>query len=134
MPIPLKIAKFNKYVTNKFFLIFAGWIVPFAIVHHKGRRSGRIYRTPVLAFPTETGFLFALTYGRKVDWVRNIRASGEGVLEYKGEKISFSGVLLRKYDECNDLFPQWVRRSLRRISIEDCLLVETKKGDKNHRY
>ena len=122
MPIPMKIAKFNKYVTNKFFLIFAGWLPPFAVVHHKGRRSGKSYRTPVLAFPTESGFLFALTYGRKVDWVRNIRASDGGVLEYKSQKIPFTGVTLVKYDE--KLFPRWVRRSLRRVSVEDCILVE----------
>ena len=118
----MSIAKFNKYVTNKFFLIFAGWIAPFAIIQHKGRRSGKSYRTPVLAFPTETGFLFALTYGRKVDWVRNLRASDEGILEYKSEKIPFTGVRLVKYDE--ELFPRWVRRSLRRVSVEDCILVE----------
>ena len=122
MPIPMSVAKFNKYVTNKFFLIFAGWLAPFAIVHHKGRRSGKSYRTPILAFPTETGFLFALTYGRKVDWVRNLKASDSGVLEYKSEKIPFTGVKLRKYDEA--LFPRWARRSLRRVSVEDCILVE----------
>jgi len=118
----MKIAKFNKHVTNKVFLLFAGWVAPFAIVHHKGRHSGKNYRTPVLAFPTETGFLFALTYGRKVDWVRNLMAADGGVLEYKAEKTPFTEVRLVKYDE--DLFPRWIRRSLRRISVEDCILVE----------
>jgi len=68
MPIPKSIANFNKHVTNKFFLLFAGRLSPFAIVNHKGRRSGRSYRTPILAFPMEAGFVFALTYGRDVDW------------------------------------------------------------------
>ena len=125
MPIPMRIAKFNKHVTNKLFFIFAGWLPPFAIIHHEGRRSGRSYRTPVLAFPTETGFLFALTYGKKVDWVRNLVANDGGILEYNGEKPQFSGVKLGKYEECEELFPKWVRRSLRRISVADCLLVET---------
>ena len=118
----MSVAKFNKYVTNKFFLIFAGWLPPFAIVQHKGRRSGKSYRTPVLAFPTESGFLFALTYGRRVDWVRNIRASDCGVLEYKSEKLPFTGVRLVNFDE--ELFPRWVRKSLRRVHVEDCVLVE----------
>ena len=123
MPIPMRVAKFNKYVTNKLFLIFAGWLASFAIVHHKGRRSGHSYRTPVLVFPTENGFLFAITYGRRVDWVRNIMAHDGEVLEYKSEKIPFTGVRLVSYDE--GLFPRWVSRSLRRVSVEDCVLVES---------
>jgi len=63
MPIPRGIAIFNKYVTNQLFLLFAGWIPPLAIVNHIGRNSGRNYRTPIMAFQYENGFVFALTYG-----------------------------------------------------------------------
>lgn len=71
MPIPKGITRFNKHFTNRLFLLFAGRMPPWAVVSHRGRSSGRDYRTPVLAFPTETGFVFALTYGRGVDWARN---------------------------------------------------------------
>ena len=72
MPIPKSIATFNKFVTNKFFLLFAGWIPPFAIVHHQGRKSGVTHKTPVLSFKSEKGFDIALTYGKDVDWVKNL--------------------------------------------------------------
>ena len=114
----------NKHVTNKLFLLVAGWLAPWAIIHHTGRRSGKNYRTPVMTFPTENGFLFALTYGRKVDWVRNLVTADAGVLEYKGNKIYIAGIQLKKFEECEELFPQWVRRSLRRVSVDDCLLAE----------
>jgi len=94
MPIPRWVARFNKRVTNRLFLVFAGRLPPFAIVNHTGRSSGRRYRTPVLAFTTETGFVFALTYGRDVDWARNLVASGGGSLRYKGEEIQLCGVRL----------------------------------------
>ena len=81
IPLDDYIAVINKHVTNRFFLLFAKWLPPFAIVNHLGRRSGRRYRTPILAFPTETGFVFVLTYGRDVDWVRNLMASDSGRLE-----------------------------------------------------
>ncbi|OGD54286.1 hypothetical protein A3K81_01555 [Candidatus Bathyarchaeota archaeon RBG_13_60_20] len=124
MPIPKGVARFNKHFTNRFFLIFAGRMPPFAIVSHRGRRSGRGYRTPVLAFPTETGFVFALTYGRDVDWARNLVALGGGSLVHKGEEIPLCGVRLVKYGDVRGMFPLWIRLSLWFISLEDCLLAE----------
>ena len=124
MPFPKSIAKFNKHVTNRFFLIFAGRLSPFAIVEHVGRRSGRSYRTPILAFPTEAGFVFALTYGRDVDWVRNLLAADGGTLRRKGEDVPIHGVRVVGYGEVEHLFPSWIKRSLARISLEDCMLVE----------
>jgi len=37
-----------------------------------------------MAFSTDVGFVFALTYGRDVDWVKNLIASDSGSLEYDG--------------------------------------------------
>jgi deazaflavin-dependent oxidoreductase (nitroreductase family) len=124
MPIPKYIAFINKHVTNRFFFLFAKWLPPFAIVNHRGRRSGRRYRTPILAFPTETGFVFALTYGRDVDWVRNLMAADSGRLEYKGSEVPIHMIRFAKYDDVLELFPQLVRLPLGLISVEDCLLVE----------
>jgi hypothetical protein len=67
MPIPKSITHFNKHITNRFFISFAGWIPPFAIIEHYGRKSSHQYETPILAFPTRGGYVFALTYGRNVD-------------------------------------------------------------------
>ena len=124
MPIPKYITTINKHVTNRFILLFARWLPPFAIVNHRGRRSGRRYRTPILAFPTETGFVFALTYGRDVDWVRNLMASDNGRLEYKGKGIPIHMIRFEKYAEVSELFPYLVQLPLSLISIEDSLLVE----------
>jgi deazaflavin-dependent oxidoreductase (nitroreductase family) len=101
-------------------------MAPWAIVYHSGRRSGRGYRIPVMAFPTETGYVFALTYGRKVDWVKNLIASGGGTLKYKGDEIPICGIRFEKYCDVKEMFPSWIRLSLRIISLEDCLLVEIK--------
>jgi hypothetical protein len=124
MPIPKEVAVFNKYVANRFFLLFAGSIPPFAIVNHRGRKSSRSYRTPILGFPTMTGFIFALTYGRNVDWVKNLIASDGGILEYKGEETPICEIQICKMDDVKEIFPYWIRLSLSIISIEDCVLVE----------
>ena len=124
MPIPSVIAVFNKYVTNRFILLFAGRLPPLAVVNHRGRNSGRRYRTPIMAFPTETGFVFALTYGRNVDWVKNLMASDGGSLETNGDEVPLHGIRFVKYADVKEIFPFWFRIPLGIISVEDCLLVE----------
>ena len=128
MPFPKAITRFNKHVTNRLFLLFAGKIPPFAVIAHVGRRSGRVYRTPVLSFPTEDGFLFALTYGSDVDWVKNLLAAGGGGIEYGGGTASLSSLRVAPYAEAKGMFPSWVRPSLWLISVQECL-HSTKTGE-----
>lgn len=75
MPLPRRLAEFNKVVTNRISRHIAGWAPGFAIVHHRGRRSGRAYDTPVNVFKRTGGYLFALTYGEG-EWVKNVIAAG----------------------------------------------------------
>jgi deazaflavin-dependent oxidoreductase (nitroreductase family) len=81
MPIPRRVARFNRHVTNRVTGHIAGWMPGFAIVTHVGRRSGRRYRTPVNVFPHGERYVFALTYGAETDWVRNVLAAGGCTIE-----------------------------------------------------
>lgn len=56
----------------------------FALVQHRGRRSGRVYTTPVSARPTADGFIIPLTFGQGADWFRNIQAAGGCVIRWNG--------------------------------------------------
>ena len=49
----------------------------FAILTHVGRTSGKTYRTPINVFRRGDHYLFALTYGSDVQWLKNIIAAGE---------------------------------------------------------
>jgi deazaflavin-dependent oxidoreductase (nitroreductase family) len=75
MPVPRAVRRFNKHVTNRVLRVLAGhgWFVE---VEHVGRRSGRIYRTPIMAFRDGDTVTIALTYGPNVDWLRNVQAAG----------------------------------------------------------
>jgi len=130
IPIPKGIAVFNKYATNRLFLLFAGGIPPFAIVNHQGRYSGNSYRTPIMAFPTKDGFVFALTYGRSVDWVKNLISSNKGALEYQGEVIEIHNIRHTSYNDVRKEFPFVIRFLLHIIKVEHCLIVDknTTKG------
>src|SRR5579859_6506253 len=55
-----------------------------AVVHHRGRRSGRSYATPLGARLTADGFVIPLTFGERVDWFRNVQAAGGCVIRWKG--------------------------------------------------
>ena len=48
---------------------------PFAIVKHMGRRSGKVYETPIIARLVEDGFVIELSYGYDVDWHKNVLAA-----------------------------------------------------------
>jgi deazaflavin-dependent oxidoreductase (nitroreductase family) len=56
----------------------------FAIIYHRGRRSGRSYSTPLGARPTPDGFIIPLTFGKQADWFRNVQAAGGCVIRRKG--------------------------------------------------
>jgi deazaflavin-dependent oxidoreductase (nitroreductase family) len=79
---------FNKYVTNRVLRGLAHLPRgPFALVRHVGRRSGKRYETVIMVFPTEEGFVIALTYGPNVDWFRNLQAAGCGTVLWHGEEF-----------------------------------------------
>jgi deazaflavin-dependent oxidoreductase (nitroreductase family) len=56
----------------------------FAVVRHRGRRSGRLYATPVAARRVSDGFVIPLTFGQEADWFRNIQTAGSGVIRWRG--------------------------------------------------
>jgi deazaflavin-dependent oxidoreductase (nitroreductase family) len=82
-----KAARFNRLVGNR----VAGKILPlmpgFGAVCHRGRRSGRSYRTPVKLFRHGDRYLISLPYGPDSDWVRNVVAAGGCELRTRGRTI-----------------------------------------------
>jgi F420H(2)-dependent quinone reductase len=44
----------------------------FALLTHRGRKSGRTYRTPINVFRRGDDYFFFLTYGSDVQWVKNV--------------------------------------------------------------
>jgi deazaflavin-dependent oxidoreductase (nitroreductase family) len=77
MELPRSLARFNKKVTNRVQGLWAPWLPPWAMVVHKGRKSGRSYRNPVLAFRSGDRLAVILFYGSRADWVRNVLAANE---------------------------------------------------------
>jgi deazaflavin-dependent oxidoreductase (nitroreductase family) len=76
----------NKRSLNRVTIKIAGAAhSPISLVYHVGRNSGNPYQTPIIVMPQENGFVFALTYGPRVDWYRNILAAGHCSLRWHGK-------------------------------------------------
>jgi deazaflavin-dependent oxidoreductase (nitroreductase family) len=68
---------FTTHVFNPISRRFVQWLPGFAILIYRGRKSGKTYRTPINLFRDGDAYVFALTYGSDVQWVRNVVAAGE---------------------------------------------------------
>ena len=55
-----------------------------AVVHHRGRRTGRELAVPVAVRVTRDAFVVALPWGPGTNWVRNVQAAGSCVVTWQG--------------------------------------------------
>jgi deazaflavin-dependent oxidoreductase (nitroreductase family) len=58
-----------------------------AVIEHRGRSSGKRYRTPVMAFVANGEFVVVLNYGTQSDWVGNVEAAGSAGILYRGKRF-----------------------------------------------
>jgi deazaflavin-dependent oxidoreductase (nitroreductase family) len=120
MPLPNWLARFNRVGTNTLTRPLAGHLPWFAIVAHRGRRSGKLYRTPINAFRRPGGFVIALTYGPDRDWVKNIMAADECELETGGRRVRVGHPRLFSDPRASQV-PAIVRLVLRMLGVTDFL-------------
>lgn len=112
------LASFNIAVTNRITGLFAGWLPGFAILAHVGRKSRKVYRTPVNVFRVPNGFIIALTYSRQSEWVKNVLAAGGCGCKTRGKEYQLiSPTVVR--DSSRHRFPIAVRVILRLVGAEE---------------
>ena len=119
MPLPDRLARANRRVLNPIMRTFAAHVPPLAIVDHRGRRSGRTYRTPVMAFHDGDRWVFAMTYGTDRDWVRNVQSAGEADLEVRGRHLHLVEPTMHHGTDVH--LPRIVDAILRRLHVEEFL-------------
>ena len=95
---------------------------------HRGRRSGREYRTPVNVFATADGFVIALTYGAEhTDWVRNVLAAGGCELRVRGRVLRADSPRIF-HDETRQAIRLPERQVLRLLGVADFMSLRTAAG------
>lgn len=55
-----------------------------AVVHHRGRKTGRELSLPVAVRATDDTFLIVLPWGPGTNWVRNVLAAGGCTVRWRG--------------------------------------------------
>jgi deazaflavin-dependent oxidoreductase (nitroreductase family) len=98
----------------------AGHLPWFGNVVVAGRRSGTIRRVPMNVFRRGDDYIMALTYGRDVDWVRNVLAAGGCRLETRGGMVDLRDPEL-VHDPRRRLVPFLVRIFLGLLDVNDFL-------------
>jgi deazaflavin-dependent oxidoreductase (nitroreductase family) len=118
---PLAVIRpFTTRVFNPFSRLFVRWLPGFAILGYRGRKSGTPYRTPMNAFRHGDEWIFALTYGSDVQWVKNVLAAGEATLEIRRREIPLTNPHLF-VDPDRRLVPFPVRQVLGLMRVSEFL-------------
>jgi deazaflavin-dependent oxidoreductase (nitroreductase family) len=124
MPIPRIVRQWNKAGLNRVTKRIAPWAPGLGVVIHRGRRSGRLYQTPVNVFAAQDGYVFALTYGPDTDWVKNVLAAGGCELRTRGHATRLTAPRLY-HDESRRGIRPVERQVLRLIGVADFLCLRT---------
>jgi deazaflavin-dependent oxidoreductase (nitroreductase family) len=110
---------------NRIVLLLAGTrLMPlYGVITHRGRRSGKIFRTPVVVRPTDGGFMVPLPWGETTDWCRNIRAAGGCDVRWKGRDYHMTAPEVIDAHAASSAFNAWQMAGMRRFNIRYCLLL-----------
>ncbi|MFF3225003.1 nitroreductase family deazaflavin-dependent oxidoreductase [Nocardia suismassiliense] len=133
MPDPRWIARVNRVGLNRITRFIAPWAPGWAVVVHRGRKSGRTFRTPLWAFRRDDRYVIALTYGPESDWVRNVLAAGGCQLESRRRRYEVHNPRVYRDETAGDM-PPFIRFMLRRvIKAPDFLSLDVRRTVKSAR-
>jgi deazaflavin-dependent oxidoreductase (nitroreductase family) len=121
---PRFLRRVNRVLTNPVLGSIAWLVPPLAVVHHRGRKSGRAYRTPVVAFRGAAGFVVPMTYGRDVDWARNLVAARGCELERSGARIRLVNPRVVDFAGTQDRLPAALRPVFRAADLPGYVLLD----------
>ncbi len=125
MHLPKFMRRVNRVVTNPILGSVAWILPPLAIVHHVGRKTGKRYRTPVVAFATASGFVIPMTYGRDVDWGRNLVHAGGGEIVQIGQRHVLRRPRMVDRDTAYPHLPIGIRSALWKANLPGYVLLDT---------
>jgi len=122
MTLITRMRPFTTRVINPITRRFAGHVPGFGILEYEGRTSGKTYRTPMNVFRHGADYVFALTYGAEVQWVKNVVAAGGCTIVIRGKTVRLTDPRLIE-DPSRRLMPLPVRLFLGLIGVKDFLLM-----------
>jgi deazaflavin-dependent oxidoreductase (nitroreductase family) len=121
-PVLTAVRRINRSVTNPRVMRTAGSAgTQTSVIRHTGRTSGRAYETPVDVISTGDGYLIALPYGTRADWVQNVIASGSATIVSQGRRVDVDAPIIAATAEVQAQIPARTLRTLRLFGVTECL-------------
>jgi len=94
----------------------ARFLPTFVVINHRGRKSGKPYRTVVNAY--RKGNLVAILLGHgKADWVKNLLAAGEADVQVRNRDVHLTNLRVLPTGADGDGLPLIARMGLRRMGV-----------------
>jgi deazaflavin-dependent oxidoreductase (nitroreductase family) len=118
---------FTTHVFNKFSRLFVHWLPTFALISYRGRKTGKRYTIPMNVFRDGQDYIFALTYGGDVQWVKNVLAAGEADLRIRNTTTHLVKPE-RFVDPSRHLTPWLVRKFLGLARVNEFLRMSPAAG------
>ena len=115
--------RFVAGLVNPVVRLIAGrrWMPVVGILHHRGRRSGRVYSTPLGMRPMADGFVMPLTLSEDAAWYQNVLAAGSAQVKYAGITYDVTAPEVLDYQAVRLAFPRYERLQFRAIGINQYL-------------
>src|SRR5437762_994747 len=112
---------------NPLVLLIAGrrWMPIVGILHHRGRRTGRNYSSPLGMRPSAGGFVIPLTFSEHAAWYQNVRAAREAVVTYAGRDQVVTKPEVIDYAAAAASFPRYERAQFRLLGIRQFLQLSS---------
>jgi deazaflavin-dependent oxidoreductase (nitroreductase family) len=106
----------NRRIVNPVQRLWAPRLPPWALIVHRGRRSGAEFRTPVLAAVDGDRIAIGLLYGSDAQWVRNLLAAGGGEVVRRGRRRRLANPRIVR-DARAEPLPRAARLAVRHVPV-----------------
>jgi len=119
MTFPRRMAALSRLL-NPLAMPLTRRLPPLAVLHHRGRRTGRSYDTPVQAYRTRDRWVVGLAYDHNAPFALNLMAAGGGEMTRAGRRYRITQPR-RVGREARELLPAWASLQMRLVGIDDFL-------------
>jgi deazaflavin-dependent oxidoreductase (nitroreductase family) len=87
------------------------------VIRHRGRKTGRVYATPLGMRRLGDSFVMPLTFGNSAAWYRNVAASGSCEVTYMGRDYALTDPEVIDYETAAAAFPRYELLQFRFVGI-----------------
>jgi deazaflavin-dependent oxidoreductase (nitroreductase family) len=122
-PRARRVVRFVARLVNPITLLFAGrrWMPVVGVIRHRGRKSGRMYATPIGMRLLGDALVIPRTFGENAAWYLNIKAAGGGIATYMGRDYTLVDPEVIDYATAAPAFPRYELLQFRLIGINEYL-------------